>query len=257
MSFHAHRIQQILSEPCPSETEWLYGSYLVWVYFPVSAGEMISGIWVIRHLGGPASVAVYTTLGRSCIFRSYLRPEWRSGVTVQRLNGSSDGDVISFYYNDLRPQSSERDLRLAIVSKGLGRNDVPENPPWPKSEFPDELRAYGGQWFHSKATLQGVQSVDICRHRTKKYCLGILLHYKNRTREVLGQWRVDQVIETMTEDSVPHLIRFHRGYDMSTPYVREICFKQAADLQGWTTFRMHGHLVWWFNEEGGLIRHEA
>lgn len=58
MSFHAHDTLAHSSKPSPEEAEWLYGDKLVWVYFPMSPGEKICGVWVITLLGGLASVAV-------------------------------------------------------------------------------------------------------------------------------------------------------------------------------------------------------
>ena len=58
MSFHTHDSFGQPSNPSFLDVESVYGDKLVWVYFPMSPGEKICGIWVITLLGGLARVAV-------------------------------------------------------------------------------------------------------------------------------------------------------------------------------------------------------
>jgi hypothetical protein len=58
MSFHAHNRCGLQSGPSPSQVEWMYGEELTWVYFPLSSGEKICGIWILTLPGGLATVAV-------------------------------------------------------------------------------------------------------------------------------------------------------------------------------------------------------
>jgi hypothetical protein len=41
------------------EVERVYGDASVWVYFPMTPGEMVCGFWVLTMLGGLATVAVW------------------------------------------------------------------------------------------------------------------------------------------------------------------------------------------------------
>jgi hypothetical protein len=54
MSFHAHHGLKFTLE-----VEWIYREEFVWVYFPMSPGEKICGIWTMTLLGGHATVAVW------------------------------------------------------------------------------------------------------------------------------------------------------------------------------------------------------
>ncbi|PWO20921.1 GTPase-activating protein that regulates ARFs (ADP-ribosylation factors) [Pyrenophora tritici-repentis] len=256
MSFHAHGNLTSSSKPSPAEVEWIYSDQLVWVYFPISPGEKICGVWVLTLPGGLATVAIYTTLGRSRIFGSYQESEHRSDIKLQRLNGSPDGYVKSIYYNDLRPKPTERDLRLAVVSTKETTVAVPEDPPWPIGKVPVAGRQIGQDWFHSQAILKNVQSIDTCKHRTTGICLGILLHYEDSTREALGQWRFDHNIEVMDKQEVPHQINLCLGYVESIPCVTDICFGSGVDDPRWVAIAMRGCLVWWFSKLGGLVVHE-
>jgi hypothetical protein len=58
MSFHAHGNLTSSSKPSPAEVNWAYGDQLVWIYFPISPGEKICGVWVLTLPGGLATVAV-------------------------------------------------------------------------------------------------------------------------------------------------------------------------------------------------------
>jgi hypothetical protein len=104
--------------------------------------------------------------------------------------------------------------------------------------------------------LESVRSIDICQDKTTGNCLGILLHYEDCTREVLGQWRFDHVIKAMANQDIPHLIHFHLDYVESIPCVKNICFNSQVDGPGWITVAMQGCLVWWFSALGGIVVHE-
>jgi hypothetical protein len=133
---------------------------------------------------------------------------------------------------------------------------VPEHPPWPIGQLPDAGRRSWQDWFHSHATLKNVQSIDICKHRTSRICLGILLHYGDSTREALGQWRFDHIIEVMDDQEVPYQVNLCLGYVGSVPCVTDISFNSGVDDTRWVTIAMRGCLVWWFSQLGGLVVHK-
>jgi len=106
---------------------------------------------------------------------------------------------------------------------------VPEHLPWPIGQLPDASRRIGQDWFHSRASLKNVQSIDICKHRTTGICLGILLYYGDCTREALGQWRFDHVIEVIDKQEVLYQVKLCLGYVGSVPCVTDISFNSGVD----------------------------
>ena len=203
------------------------------------------------------SIQIYTTFRRSCIFGPYEEPARRAHFGIKSLNRSSDGHVTSLYYNDLRQKLAERVLQVAITSTKGTTIDVPKDPPWwPISSIPDCGRNIGQEWFYSNATLEGVQSIDICRHRTTGFCLGILLSYDDCTKAALGQWRSDHIIEAMDKYDTPRLLQFALDHVGSSPCVKDIRFNSPGDQRGWVTFAMRGRLLWWFNERSAHVVHE-
>jgi hypothetical protein len=173
-------------------------------------------------------------------------------TSFQRLNGGSDGHVTSLYYNDLRPEYNERDLRIAISCTKDSTVDVPERPPSLSGQLPDVCRSGGGDWFYSHATLESVQSIDICRNKIDGNCLGILLHYNDGTREVLGQWRFDYVIE-VGKQGIPHLVHFQLGFIRGNPCIKDIRFNSQVEQPDWMTIDMRGYLEWWTSQFGGFV----
>lgn len=185
-----------------------------------------------------------------------MDPEFRRHMTLERLNGTPDGHVKSIYYNDLRPKCVDQDLRVAVVSTKEVTVEVPENPPWPISRVPDFCKTAGQEWYHSQAKLGNVQSIDTCKHRTSGDLLGMLLHYEDGTREAVGQWRFDYVIEAITQQNVAYLAQFHLQYNDGIPCVRNLMFRRRPPSRAWVTIPMRGYLVWWFSEIGGFVAHQ-
>lgn len=170
-----------------------------------------------------------------------------------------DGHVTSLYYNDLRPESTERDLRIAVTSTKTTTFEVPEDPPWPISQVPDVSRGLGQEWFHSEAPLENVQSIQVCKDNTNGHCLGILLHYHDGSTEALGQWRFDYHIETMANKDNLHQLYFYLGHLKSLPTVQDIEFNAEWELDRpkRVTVAMRGRLMWWFRSGlSGIIIHE-
>jgi hypothetical protein len=186
-------------------------------------------------------------------------PHRRIGLRVRCLNRSPEGTVKSIdslYYNCLRSKGGTRYLRLAAVGSQDISVELPDIPPWPICDIPAICQRTGSHWFHSQATLETVQSIDVCKDKTTTNCLGILLHYADRV-EALGQWRFDQLTEKMAGDYVLTCIHFRLNRD-GVPYVKDISFdaNPEADSTEWMTVTLRGRLVWWFSERGGYIFHE-
>ncbi|KAF2844442.1 hypothetical protein T440DRAFT_512196 [Plenodomus tracheiphilus IPT5] len=260
MSLYAHRVNgdRRLSKLHVTEVERAYGNALVWLYFPMSLGERICGFWVLTMPGGLATVAIYTSHGRSRIFGPYHEPADRADITIHCLNCSQDGYVSTIFYNELRSKSTERDFRLAVSSTQDMIVEVPERPPWPTSAIPIICRHIGQSWYHSQAPLKGIRCINICKNDTKRVCFGMELHYHDHSTEVLGQWRFDQCIEELSNQDDACAIHFQVEFVNGIPCVKDIRLKpySGPDQPGWVTMAMNGCLVWWFSRMGGVVVHE-
>jgi hypothetical protein len=177
---------------------------------------------------------------------------------IQRLNGSQDGYIKAIFYNVLRSKDTERDLRLAVSSTQDMRVEVPEHPLWPTSALPHICRNLGQQWYHSQAPLKGIRSIDIYKGDTAQVCFGMEICYHDHSKEVLGHWRFDQCIETLTNQDDSSTINFHSGFVNGVPCIHDIRFGpySGVDQPGWSTMAMDGCLVWWFSRLGGVVVHE-
>lgn len=116
-------------------------------------------------------------------------------------------------------------------------------------------KSAGQQWFYSQAALEDVQTIEVCRKEPKGRCLGALLHYGDGSREVLGQWRFDFVIDVLAKEDDTQLICFQLDFDGSIPYVQDVHFDFEVIHPGSFTTALDGCLTWWFSELGGYLVH--
>lgn len=261
MSFYAHPVNcdRRSSERHMKEVEYMYGDALVWVYFPMSPGEKICGFWVLTTYGGLATVAIYTSHGRSHIFGPYHEPEDRDDMIMHPLNGTQDGHVSTIFYNNLRSNDTARDVRLAVSSTQEDTMvEVPQRPPWPINRIPSIFRHLGQSWYHSQAPLKGLRHVNICRDNTTQLCLGIEIHYHEHSTEFLGQWRFDQSIEMLQIQDDTSMIHVQTGFVGSIPCIKNIQFEldKGVDEPGWRGMALEGCLVWWYSRLGGFVTRE-
>jgi hypothetical protein len=203
-------------------------------------------------------IQIYTSHGRSRIFGPYHEPADRADITIQQLNGSQDGYINAIFYNDLRSKDTDRDLRLAISSTQDMMVEVPERPLWSTSRFPYICRNLGQEWYHSRAPLKGLHSIRICKGNTVQVCFGMEICYHDHSKVVLGHWRFDQCIETLTNQGDVPAIYFRSGFVNGVPCINDIRFGPCSGLYqpGWVSMAMYGCLVWWFSRLGRVVVHE-
>jgi hypothetical protein len=82
--------------------------------------------------------------------------------------------------------------------------------------------------------------------------------YHDHSKEVLGHWRFDQCIETLTNQDDLSAIYFHSGFVNGVPCIHDIRVGpySGLDQPEWLTMAMDGCLVWWFSRLGGVVVHE-
>lgn len=75
----------------------------------------------------------------------------------------------------------------------------------------------------------------------------MLLDYHDGSQEVLGQWRWDFPIETISTDEKSQFV----CYTMHESYVTALGFETEAKNisdEAWNYANIRGTLIWWFNQ---------
>ena len=195
----------------------------------------------------------------------YIHEEFANSVKFSALAQSSDGAVECFVFPDCGLNAyTVGDVGVVCdpSSKPVIRGPDPEHPihPPPYLDSPDleprddpehEFHAY--QMFCSRATLCGVASIQVCRDidGDTTPCLGMMLHYRDGTRETVGQWRWDRPIRSYQVDkgsaTTLNFIEVQRGnliaLRLGLPSDKEDVTSQFS----WFGVPLDGEIVWWFD----------
>lgn len=112
-------------------------------------------------------------------------------------------------------------------------------------------------WYMTKAPLNGLLKVRVCRDREQLHhpCLGLLLYYKSQRVESLGQIRWDREI---SQDTFAP-IRIENGNINGKNYIRNILGESSRHTSTsitseWQDLPQLGTVVWWFGHIGNIIR---
>jgi hypothetical protein len=84
------------------------------------------------------------------------------------------------------------------------------------------------------------------------------IRYKDHHKEVLGQWRFDQDVETLPNHEDAYAIYFHVSFINGIQCVQDVRFgpHSGLDQPEWVMMAMEGCIVWWFSNSGGVVVHE-
>lgn len=111
-------------------------------------------------------------------------------------------------------------------------------------------------WYMTKAPLEGLLKVRVCRDQEQLHhpCLGLLLYYKDRQVESLGQVRWDQ--DLSHEVFAP--IHIENSSIDGKNYIKNVqrdaaCSGLNLGIGGWQELPQHGTIVWWFGHLGDNI----
>jgi len=110
-------------------------------------------------------------------------------------------------------------------------------------------------WYYSKASLCNISHVEICRESNRNpRCIGLLFFYDNGSREVLGQYRWDQVESCDIRHCTTVSFRWAENRNR---YLTDIQFGQQTNQfisqTQWTQWQLMGKMEWRFNTEEDFI----
>ena len=176
---------------------------------------------------------------------------------AQRLNlvdlNENNQEIVSGIFFNM-PQINHRAISYIGVTckpfKGIIRSCAPSF----RYNVPQSLRQFG--WFLSHAALVDVSFVRLCRDDRKRDgpCIGMLLNYRDGSREALGQWRWSASIETIILDDKQKIMYYKLEHDsiMAIEFSREPTTTGVYD-DTWNRGKLLGELVWWFNEDSNSM----
>ncbi|KAL3480877.1 hypothetical protein BJX99DRAFT_272570 [Aspergillus californicus] len=144
-----------------------------WMYFPINAEETFEGVWV-RQLSGSTGEGADPFLTGDGVVSGIVHDGWDVG----RKRISTFGITC--------------DLQSPVDA-------ADREPPFSQYKLP-KIPSRGGSlvntWFMTKALLNGLHKVQVCRDQQQTHhpCLGLLLYYDDRHVESVGQIQWDQQV---------------------------------------------------------------
>ncbi|KAL3474497.1 hypothetical protein BJX99DRAFT_248150 [Aspergillus californicus] len=187
----------------------VYQTNKEWIYFPLNIQEHINGAWVrhynISHapLCKPAFV-LHTSLGRPVTFGPHYPSHVLEIVEYYPLVRTGDGPVSGIIHDGLDPGlRSNSIVEVGVTRTGNDDSRASGSPPLPadfNSEPPAVPPGQGSPtctWYISKAPLQNILKVQLCRDLEQSYLpiLGLLVFCNDGHVESLGQMRWDLNVE--------------------------------------------------------------
>jgi hypothetical protein len=147
-------------------------------------------------------------------------------------------------------------LDFAVASVGKSHLDLSYHPVMP-DPIPRIIRSRASLYY-SCASLSNLSRVEVCREfENFQRCTGLLLHYEDGTREVVGQYRPDK--STIISDIHERMMSFLWVKTYDTNHLRDIRF---GDIEKGPLPRHHGpstqwsldgQMAWWFNPKEDYI----
>jgi hypothetical protein len=154
------------------------------------------------------------------------------------------GSVSAIYHSIPQRGGPQYILDFAVEYASVDPAMLLSQSPIPNTIPSSILSAY-----FSKASLKDLSQVEICKvSEPSPRCMGLLLHYGNGSREVVGQYRWDNC--TSHDIRSCKTVSFQwAGSKDSRAYLTDICF--GGMLSGnWT---LEGEIIWWFNWDEDFI----
>jgi hypothetical protein len=148
------------------------------------------------------------------------------------------GFVSAIYHSIPQRGGSQYILDFAVEYAGVDSAMLLSQSPMLNTIPPLLLSAY-----FSRASLKDLSQVEICKvSKPSPRCIGLLLHYGNGSREVVGQYRWDHCTSHDIRGCKTVSFQWAESKD-SRAYLTDIRF--SGMLSGnWT---LEGEIVWWFN----------
>ncbi|RAH50564.1 uncharacterized protein BO95DRAFT_404049 [Aspergillus brunneoviolaceus CBS 621.78] len=235
----------------------------VWIYFPLNQQETITAAWTRRYClrAREFGLVLQTSLGRTITFAPPTPHFMEEPFKCVPLVKESDGPINGVFHDGLDP------ARVHITAVGVTCSDsfkeggkaLDPQPEGPRLEPPRDLDGRLGlskqNWFMTKAPLQGLVKVQVCRDPEQPHhpVSGLLLVYDDEHIESLGQVRWEYGFSE--EVLMPAYVE--TGAVDGRDCVKSIRSAQEPGVdsgtEGWRALPLTGTIVWWFYYGGDQI----
>ncbi|EFR03108.1 hypothetical protein MGYG_06103 [Nannizzia gypsea CBS 118893] len=238
---------------------------IYWIFFPINIGESVEAAWVrrvknIHELASSPILVIRTTFGRTATFGPHIPTELLRRYAFHPLVSGNDGVISGICHDGLDPERGQISEFGVTCDKSHRAGAITLEPPFERYDAPRIPRRTGSPtttWYLTKAPLEGLLRVQICRDREHvlKPCIGLLLYYKCGRVESLGQFRWDQDISS--EAFPPICVRKgnynDNGYIIQDIQTASRC-RNANERNGeWRELPQTGTITWWFGHLGDAI----
>ncbi|RAL06392.1 uncharacterized protein BO80DRAFT_420688 [Aspergillus ibericus CBS 121593] len=165
------------------------------IHVQLDGSDAISSIYVYWHKNDSLSgsyFAITTIKNESFILGPQFPP---SRTVMKKIYSSDDGEILGLYYD--KSPSITRMTSLGIIScpKKLSiDSDHLASPLLSNHECIYYLNTSPFTSFSSQASLKDIERIEACYVDSR--CTGMLLHYNNGRRRILGQWYESTYIQT-------------------------------------------------------------
>ncbi|PYI26771.1 hypothetical protein BP00DRAFT_355108 [Aspergillus indologenus CBS 114.80] len=235
----------------------------VWIYFPLNQQESITAAWTRRYClrAREFGLVLQTSLGRTITFAPPTPHFMEDPFKCVPLVKASDGPITGVFHDGLDP------ARVHITAVGVTCSDsvngsgraLDSQPEGPRLEPPGDPNGRLGlsekNWFMTKAPLQGLIKVQVCRdpERPHRPILGLLLIYDDEHIESLGQVRWEYGFSE--EVQMPAYVETDAVDGRKCVKDIRSAQKPGVDLsmEGWRALPPTGTIVWWFYHGGDEI----
>ncbi|ODM19629.1 hypothetical protein SI65_04614 [Aspergillus cristatus] len=243
-------------------------NHTFWLYFPINDGEFIRAAWVrrVKRMDGSGAMPILvieTSLGRTMTFGHHVPARLRHLYDYLPLVKNGDGVITGIFHNGLDPQASKfRSGKISVFGVTCNekqyRSQALNPEPTPIHLDAPQLPGCnpGLAWYMTKARLEGLCRVRVCRDREELHqsCLGLLLYYEDGHLESLGQVRWDRDLE----HEVLAPFRVENVVVGGKNYIKDV--RKDAAYTGnflkeskWQSVPRYGTLIWWFGHMGNRI----
>ncbi|RDL34363.1 uncharacterized protein BP5553_07491 [Venustampulla echinocandica] len=227
---------------------------LLWVYFPLNAGESIYEAWIRRRAGHPSTtfpmLMLKTNFGRFCMYGPNRGPDYLE----YRVSCLADKGISQIVHEDPEPGDP---IQYFGVFPTL--DTEPQRQQLPRLHSgPTVDRGWCNDFLCTEARLENVIEarcfvIGMENHGdyNQDTCMGVLLTYSTGMQEALGRCCVG-LYESIT---VKDPVAFHWRKSRTVRGIDGVCVGFSSDEVkfntltevGWQTTKMSGKAVWWFD----------
>ncbi|KAL4939219.1 hypothetical protein BDV06DRAFT_199330 [Aspergillus oleicola] len=236
-----------------------------WIFFPVNAGEVFENAWVRQFEGSYSAGAqhllvIQTSLGRVVTFGPQYTDSLRHKYKFRPLRKEGDGALSAIVHDGSNPARETLHTIAVTCNPDIPSKNCNQEPPEPFPSYtPPSLYDWSRQkfsrlnlWFLSKAPLQDVLSIRVCRDQEQDHFpyTGMILRYADNHLESVGQVRMDRKISP--EIRCPIQIQHCYNIGEHKQYIGGISTSEKGNDQ-WEEIPQRGTLVWWFGPLGDQV----